>query len=327
MQRIATSDVSGVWAIMPTPATEDASDPSVLDSVDRDETRRATDALITDGVDAIMTNGTFGEGATLTWDELIGFATTVIDEAAGRVPVIVGATTLNTRDTITRARALRDAGASGLLLGRPMWSPCDDVAIIDFYRHVADAVPELAIVVYDNPVSFRGKLSANVYAQLARIPQVIAAKYPILGPAFLSDLDAVGDSVRLLPVERDWYAAWKSAPTAILACWSGSASCGPAPAIALRDAIRGGRVDDAEEISAAYLHASQPFFPEGSFEIFSTYNVQLEKIRIDEAGYMKAGPSRPPYVSCPEDYAAGARESGRRLAELHLRYVGAGAAS
>ena len=48
----------------------------------------------------------------------------------------------------------------------------------------------------------------------------------------------------------------------------------------------------------------------------------LEKIRIDEAGYIKAGPCRPPYIHCPEDYAEGARESGRRLASLHRELSG-----
>ncbi|WP_416978893.1 dihydrodipicolinate synthase family protein [Streptomyces sp. T028] len=319
--RIQLDDITGVLAIMPTPATPDASDPSVLDTVDHAESRRAVDALIADGVDAVMITGTFGECATLTWDEHRAFATTVVEQAAGRVPVFAGATTLNTRDTIARAGVLADIGVSGLLLGRPMWSPCDDSAVVGFYRDVAAAVPDLGIVVYDNPVSFGGKISPKAYAQLAAIPQVIAAKYPVLGPSFLADLDAMAGRMRLLPIERDWYYTWRWAPDAMTACWSGSASCGPAPAVALRDAIREGRAQDAEAIARGYRHAAQTFFPQGSFELFSKYNVQLEKIRIDEAGYLRAGPSRPPYVECPDTYAEGARESGRRLAALHRKYA------
>lgn len=204
-----------------------------------------------------------------------------------------------------------------------MWSPCDETATVDFYRHVAQAVPELAIIVYDNPVSFRGKLSPRVYSRLADIPQVVAAKYPVLGPSFLADLEASRGQLKLLPVERDWYYVWRWAPDQITACWSGSASCGPAPAIALRDALRAGRATEAEAIANSYRAASRTFFPQGSFELFSTYNVQLEKIRINEAGYIKAGPSRPPYVHCPDEYAEGARESGRRLAQLHADHLAA----
>lgn len=321
MQRIDVDAVRGVFAIMPTPAAENGSDPRALDTLDLVETRRAVDALIADGVDALMINGTFGEGATLTYDEAMAFARAVVDETRGRVPVIAGATTLNTRDTIARARVLSDTGVSGLLLGRPMWSPCDDTATVGFYRDVAEAVPELGIVIYDNPISFRGKISPAAYAQLAKIPQIVAAKYPVLGPSFLADRDAVGDAVRLLPVERDWYHVWLWDREGALACWSGSASCGPAAATALRDALAAGDESTAKAIARAYGHASRTFFPQGSFELFSTYNVQLEKIRINEAGYINAGPPRPPYTQCPPDFAEGARESGRRLASLHATWA------
>ena len=314
---IELDQITGVFAIMPTPATDDAADPTAVNTVDHDETRRAASALIADGVDAIMVNGTFGEGATLTWNELRDFTQTVVDEVGGRVPVFGGATTLNTRDTITRARALSEIGIDGLLLGRPMWSPCDDETIVDFYRHVANGVPELGIVVYDNPVSFRGKISPWVYGQLARIPQVLAAKYPALGDTFGKDLEAMGDGMRLLPLEREWFPAWQQAPGRVPACWTGSASCGPAPAVALRDALRSGEDAEARRIADALGVASETFFPGGSFELFSRYNVPLEKIRINEAGYIKAGPCRPPYIHCPDEYADGARESGRRLAKLH----------
>ncbi|MFC7655490.1 dihydrodipicolinate synthase family protein [Pseudonocardia benzenivorans] len=213
MTRVTVEDVEGVFAIMPTPATPDATDPACMNSVDHEESARAAAALVDDGVHALMVNGTFGEGATLTWDEHRAFARTVIDAVAGRVPVFVGATTLNTRDTITRASTFADLGASGLLLGRPMWSPCDDATTLGFYRDVAAAVPDLGIVVYDNPVAFDGKLSPRVYAGLSEIPQVIAAKYPTLGPSFLADLEATGGRLRILPVERDWYWAWRWAPT------------------------------------------------------------------------------------------------------------------
>ncbi|MDF3282982.1 MULTISPECIES: dihydrodipicolinate synthase family protein [unclassified Gordonia (in: high G+C Gram-positive bacteria)] len=324
--RVDTSDIRGVLAIIPTPATANASDPAAIDTVDHTETARAVSALIDDGVDAIMANGTLGEGATLTFDEHRDFAATVIETAAGRVPVFIGATTLNTRDTITRAKLFADMGASGLLLGRPMWSPCDDTATVGFYSDVARAVDDLAIVIYDNPVSFRGRISTQAYAQLAQIPQIVATKYPMMGPSFVADLAATEGTMAILPVERDWPTAWRLSEGTVQACWSGSASCGPAPAVALREAVSAADAGRIDEIGAQYQHAAQTFFPNGSFELFSRYNVQLEKIRINEAGYIAAGPARPPYTACPDDYAEGARESGRRLAQMHrLHSTDAGA--
>lgn len=318
--QISVDDIKGVFAIMPTPAVSGASNPELVDTIDYDETRLAVEKLITDGVNAILTTGTFGEGASLLVEELEGFANTVVEASKGRVPVFVGATSLNTRETIARARRLRDLGVSGLLLGRPMWSPCDDEDIVRYYKSVAEAVPELAIIVYDNPEAFKGKISPKVYSKLADIPQIVAAKYPGLAGGFISDLEAVNGRLRLLPVERDWYYAWRWAPDQVVACWSGSASCGPNAIVQLAKMIDAGDEVGAHRISRELAAASKTFFPKGSFALFSQYNVQLEKIRINEAGYINAGPCRPPYMSCPEDYAEGARQSGVLLAELHKKY-------
>ena len=202
-----------------------------------------------------------------------------------------------------------------------MWSPCDDNDLVHYYKAVADAVPNLTIIVYDNPEAFKGKISPKAYSKLAEIPQVVAAKYPGLSGGFLADLEAVNGKMRLLPVERDWYYAWKWAPEDVVACWSGSASCGPNAIIQLSRKIKGGDDSAAKTISRELASASRTFFPKGSFALFSQYNIQLEKIRINEAGYMKAGPCRPPYISCPNDYAEGARQSGRLLADLHRQYA------
>ncbi len=48
--------------------------------------------------------------------------------------------------------------------------------------------------------------------------------------------------------------------------------------------------------------------------------VLLEKIRMNEAGYVKAGPCRPPYFLIPEAFAEGAREAGRRWARIARKY-------
>ncbi|MBW0101433.1 dihydrodipicolinate synthase family protein [Pseudonocardia sp. KRD291] len=314
-------DVRGLYAIMPTPAVPGSDDPALEDTLDRPETERAARALVADGADAVLTTGTFGECATLTWTELRDFTDVVVSAVAGRVPVFVGATTLNTRDTIARAKALRDIGVNGLLLGRPMWCQVDDDDLVAYYRAVAEAVPDLALVVYDNPEAFKGKITTAAYARLAEIPQVVAAKYPVFGPTFADDLAAVDGRMRLLPVDRDWLAAHRLGPGDVLACWSGAASCGPRPQVELARRILTGDLGGADALVAELGAASAGFFPEGSFALFSRYNIQLEKIRINAAGYIDAGPCRPPYIGCPEPYAAGARASGTKLAALHARYA------
>src|SRR4051812_37283740 len=71
--RLAVEDIRGAWAIIPTPATPDAADPAVNDTVDLDETARVVDELIEAGVDGILSLGTLGECAALTWEEKRAF--------------------------------------------------------------------------------------------------------------------------------------------------------------------------------------------------------------------------------------------------------------
>lgn len=318
--RLTVDRVNGIFAIMPTPALENASDWRARETVDLEETARAADALVRGGVDAIMANGTFGEAATLTWEEHRAFAKALVAAVGGRVPVVLGPTTLNTRDTIARGEYFRDLGASGFMLGRPMWVRCDEDTIVSYYTDVAEALPDMGIIVYDNPASFKGKLTPSTYRRLSEIDQVVAAKYTILGAQYTKDQDAVGDRMRLMPIDQDWWYAHQWRPDHATACWSAAASCGPAPCVALREAIASGDDPSARNLSDRIRHAMEPLYPKGDFELFAMYNIGLDKAWIDTAGFMKAGPPRPPYHNVPAEFIEGARLAGRRWRELQEAY-------
>ena len=81
--------------------------------------------IVDGGVNILMTNGSFGEGATLTWQEHQDFTACVANTLDRRGLLFAGVTTLNTRETIMRARGLMRLGADGLFLGRPMWMALD----------------------------------------------------------------------------------------------------------------------------------------------------------------------------------------------------------
>lgn len=324
MQRIGVEDIVGVVGILPTPATDQGDRWDAVDTVDVEETARMTDAVIRAGVDVLLTNGTFGEGASLTWAEAKAFVQTVWETAAGRVPVFAGATTLNTRDTIMRAREFQAMGVDGLFLGRPMWLPLDDAGIVAYYRAVAEAVPNLAICVYDNPGAFKGKISSQAYRELSQIPQVVAAKHMgigMVGKAFVADLHAVAGRIRLLPLDDDWYYSARLFPDSVRACWSGDVACGPAPVIALKQAILQQDWERAGAISEAIEWALETLFPRGDFQEFLKYSIQIDKAKFSAAGFMRPGPSRPPYHNAPAAYLAGGTEVGRRWATLQQRYA------
>ena len=320
--RLATNEINGMWAILATPAKGNASDWRSENTVDLDETARVVETLIAAGVDGLFSLGTFGECSTLTWDEKRAFMATVVETIRGRIPYFGGTSSLNTRETVRQTRAAYDLGVDGTMLGPPMWCYPDTATTLQFYRDVAEACPNLAICVYANPEAFKFDFPRPFWAQITQVPQVVCAK--IVGVATLeADLRLTKGQIRLIPVDGSYYAAARVAPEDCTAFWSGGALCGPAVQIKLRDEVaaakKSGDWSKAKEISAAIAAASARLIPNGSFAEFSKYNIGLEKARINAAGWMNAGPCRPPYHIVPENYLEGARESGKMLAQLHTK--------
>ena len=153
--RLTVSDIVGAWAIIPTPAKPDASNWRAENTVDLAETARVVDALIREGIDGILSLGTLGECATLTWEEKRDFMAAVVEAARGRVPYFGGTTSLNTRETVRQTRAAYDLGVDGTMLGPPMWCYPDLPTAIRFYQDVAEACPDMPICVYANPEAFK----------------------------------------------------------------------------------------------------------------------------------------------------------------------------
>lgn len=323
---LTTDEIQGCWAIMPTPAKSHASDVDAIDTVDLDETARTVDRLIEAGVNGILTLGTLGECATLTWEEKRAFMATAAEAGRGRIPIFGGTTSLNTRETVRQTREATALGLDGVMLGPPMWCASDLATVVQFYRDVAEAAPRTAICVYANNEAFKFDFPRPFWAQVAEIPQVVTAKYLGVG-ALHADLELSRRRIRFLPLDVDYYAAARLDPEFCTAFWTSGAVCGPAPAIALRDEVARARTSGdwsgAKSITDRIASTYRTLFPNGSFKDFSTYNIGLEKARMDAAGWMVAGPCRRPYHLVPGPFLEGARESGRRWAALHREMSGA----
>lgn len=317
---MTVAEVQGAWAIMPTPATDDASDWKATDTVDRDETARAVEGMVAAGVDGILTLGTLGECATLTRSEKRKFIATAVDAAAGRVPFFAGTTALGTREVIEQTREAHDLGAAGTMLGLPMWCAADHKTAVRFFQDVAEACPTMAICIYANIAAFRFPFDAAFWAEVSNIPQVVMAKHGAV-PTFQQDLAAVEGRIRLLPIEAIYLTMAQAAPDSVTAFWSSGAACGPTLAVRLRDAVNqakdSGDWAAATELSDAIAKTVWPLIPGGNnFDEFNKYNIGLEKERINAGGWMKAGPCRPPYLFVPEEHMQGARISGSGWAAL-----------
>ncbi|HXG36886.1 MAG TPA: dihydrodipicolinate synthase family protein, partial [Dehalococcoidia bacterium] len=318
---LTAQDLRGVLAIPPTPSKEGAERWDATDTVDLDELSRGINQLIVDGVDGIITFGTTGECATLSTEDWQTAADCVLSVVNKRVPTFIGTTTLGVHETVKRLRFIRERGADGPILGLPMWQKFTLPMAVEYYATISEAFPDIAIMVYGNSNAFRFHYPVPFWKQVAeRAPTVITAKFS--NPAMhLALVHVTKNRIAFLPHVGQAYTQARIDPASTKACWSTDASMGPAPSIALMDAILAEDWERARQINAEMHWASETFFPPGGFEEFGSYNIQLEKIRFDAAGYMKAGPIRPPYNVVPEAYAEGARENGRRYAQLQQKYA------
>ena len=275
--------------------------------------------VVEGGVRILLTNGSLGEGASLLAHEHLDFTRCIADTIKGTGLLFAGVTTLNTRESIARAKGVLSAGADGLFLGRPMWMSLDPQAIVRYYSDLAEALPGVPFIVYDNQFAFKAKIDTATYAELSHNPSVIGSKH-IGGAAIGDDLQAVEGRMRILPLDTQWCALARQFPEEALACWSGNAAEGPEPLTALHRAIAARDWLLADAISARMVWAQTPMFPDGKLENFIDYNIPIAHARLEGSGLVKSGPPRPPYIFAPPGHLEGGRETGRRWESLRREF-------
>jgi 4-hydroxy-tetrahydrodipicolinate synthase len=127
------------------------------------------------GIHGLVPCGTTGEGATLRPEEHALVIETVARVTRGRVPVIAGCGTNDTRTTIAGAQRAAAAGADALLVVTPYYNKPNRSGMIAHFVSIADAVG-LPIVPYNVPGRTGQNLGAELILRLAEIPGVIAVK-------------------------------------------------------------------------------------------------------------------------------------------------------
>ena len=136
-------------------------------NVDFDAIRAHVDFLIEKGVNGLYPGGTTGEGPLLSDAERRQTAEVIIDQARGRVPVIVQIGALTTDATIALASHARDAGADAVAAVTPWYYVLSDAALIEYYRRVAEAMGDYPLFMYNIPGNTGNNLKPAVVAQIA----------------------------------------------------------------------------------------------------------------------------------------------------------------
>jgi hydratase-aldolase len=311
---IRGADLKGVVAMMPAFTTPDGDSPTSKDTINTAELEKSVDKIIRDGVDAVATTGSFGECHTLLWEEFRVLVESTVSAVRKRVPLFIGCTTTNTRETMRQIGFAQDAGADGVLCGVPFYFPSTVENAVQFYLDLADAFPKMGIALYHNPSLHRVTIPISAYKQLITRPNIVAAKDAHRHGIQCVDLmKIVKGKIAIFCNQNQCYPNMMSGADG---CWSISVWAGPWPVLRLRDACFAGDWEAAKNICSDLNGAYKAPGKEGD----RFWRENSHKLTINEAGYCYAGPLRPPFRRIPNEIIEHAKQQAESWKKLCQKY-------
>lgn len=197
MTRMARSIFRGSLVALPTPFHEEA--------IDHRAFRRLAERQIQGGSDGLVVAGTTGEASTLSPVERTALFEFAVGTVHGRLPVIAGVGSSDTRVACELARSAASVGADGLLVSTPSYNRPSQEGLRRHFGAIASAT-SLPLCLYNIP-SRTGVdlLPATIAAIQAECPTIVAIKESATSLARLKELVALG-TLDVLAGEDSWIA-------------------------------------------------------------------------------------------------------------------------
>lgn len=143
--------------------------------IDFDATRNLVNYLISNGTDGLVVSGTTGESPTLTTEEKGELFKFVVGVVNGRVPVIAGTGSNNTRASIQLTRLAEKAGVDGIMLVVPYYNKPSQEGLYQHFKAIAEST-KLPIILYNIPGRSVINMSVETTVRLSQIPNIVALK-------------------------------------------------------------------------------------------------------------------------------------------------------
>jgi 4-hydroxy-tetrahydrodipicolinate synthase len=161
-------NVEGSWPALVTPFDDN-------DEVNYDVLRQLVGFQAGNNSSGLLLMGSTGEAILLNADERKKIIDTVLDEARGKIPVMVGVAAMTTKQTIENARYAKEAGADVGLIVQPPYIKPKQSSLYKYFKDVADAV-DIPLAIYNNPERCGVNIEPETIARLAKHPNIVAIK-------------------------------------------------------------------------------------------------------------------------------------------------------
>ncbi|NWQ44636.1 4-hydroxy-tetrahydrodipicolinate synthase [Bacillus sp. EB106-08-02-XG196] len=143
--------------------------------VDFNAARTLVNYLIENGTDGLVVAGTTGESPTLTTEEKIALFKFVVEVSAGRVPVIAGTGSNNTRASISLTKLAEEAGVDGIMLVTPYYNKPSQEGLFQHFKAIAETT-SLPVMLYNIPGRSVVNMSVETVVRLSEISNIVAIK-------------------------------------------------------------------------------------------------------------------------------------------------------
>jgi 4-hydroxy-tetrahydrodipicolinate synthase len=163
-------------------------------AVDYEGFRQLIRFQIEEGIDGLVPIGTTGETPTLDETEEEELIKIAVQEAAGKVPLIVGAGSNSTKHAVLYTKRALDLGADAALIVTPYYNKPNDEGLLRHFEAVAEV--GLPIVVYNIAGRTGRNISAPLLARIAEIPNIAAVKEAS------GDINQMGDVINTIRRKR-----------------------------------------------------------------------------------------------------------------------------
>lgn len=130
---------------------------------------------IENGTDSIITCGTTGESATLDHEEHCKVISFTIEKVNGRVPVIAGTGSNDTRYAVELTKTAKELGADAVLSVTPYYNKTSQSGLIKHFTSIADSV-DIPMILYNVPSRTGCNIQPPTYKELSKHPNIVATK-------------------------------------------------------------------------------------------------------------------------------------------------------
>ena len=260
-----TGFFSGIITAMITPFYKDG-------GVNLPEFGKMIEYQIEGGTDAIVVLGTTGEPATMAEDEKVAVIKYTVENFKGRIKIIVGTGSNDTKKAIAASVRAEELGADGVLVVTPYYNKCTQEGLFQYYKDVCNAV-SIPVIAYNVPSRTAVNILPETAERLADIPNMAGIKEAS------GNMAQVVETMRRIRGKLDLYSGEDFLNLPMLAIGGAgliSVTSNIAPALVKRmyTLVKENRLDEANEVQDFLLPLEDACFLEvNPIPVKAAYNM------------------------------------------------------